>query len=170
MKRLALLFSTVVMATGCAMDPVAQDGLGTDPGSPAKPLVFIDLPAFDRDLSQSLSKAKSPVVVTSAEAVTLKQIPSRLEKWLAAVDSSGGKIETENIDGAEPSTRSIGLILSLLGGLKTLVDYVKENSGYSDARNFNAKIYYRVDAKGERVMDRLEMVRRDSVVKNAVTK
>lgn len=131
----------------------------TAPAAASGPVVFNDLPAFDRALSQSLSNAKAPVVVTSADRITLRQIPPRLEKWLAAVDDSGGKIETLPVDGAEPQTRSLGLIFALIGAIRQAREFAKDHI-YSDARNFDAKIFYRLDSSGDRVMERVELVRR----------
>ena len=138
-------------ATSATSKPAAPVATG--------PLVFNDLPAFDRALSQSLSNAKTPVVVTSADRITLRQIPPRLEKWLAAVDDSGGKIETVPVDGQEQQTRSLGLIFALIGAIRQAREFAKDHI-YADARHFDAKIFYKLDASGDRVMDRVELVRR----------
>lgn len=158
MKNLLLLASVVVLAASCATEPTS-DTAGADGGSAPKPLVFADLPVFDRTFAQSLSSANGPVVVTSADFITLKQMPQRLEKWLAAVDDGGGKIETQALDNTEPATRSIGLIFTLIGAIRQVREMARD-AQYATARNFNATIFYRLDAKGDRVVDRIEMVRK----------
>jgi hypothetical protein len=75
------------------------------------------------------------------------------------VDDSGGKIEMQSVDPAEPQTRSLGLIFALIGAIRQARDFAKAQI-YSEARNFNAKIFYKLDANGDRVMERVEWVRR----------
>ena len=127
--------------------------------APLRPVVFSDLAAIDRALAQSLTDAKSPVVVTSADHISMRQMPPRLEKWLAAVDDSGGRIETQSIDPSEPQRRFLGLIIALIGAIRQAREFVKQEQS-AEARNFDAKIFYRRDANGDRVMERVEWVRR----------
>ncbi len=179
-RNLLLTLSSTCLVMACASDggmqtgpqataspaPIAQPApqVATSAPKPAPiargPVVFNDLPSFDRELGQSLSGAKDPVVVTSADRIALQKLPPRLEKWLAAVDDGGGKIETvaEN-PAAEPQTRSIGLIFALIGAIRQAREFTREHQ-YSEARNFDAKIIYRTDAGGDRVMESIELVRR----------
>ena len=75
--RNLLLVLIAVLAAFCATQQSAKSAAAPAAG---RPLVFTDLPAFDRDLAQTLSRAKSPVVVVSADHITLKQFPPRLER------------------------------------------------------------------------------------------
>jgi hypothetical protein len=170
MRTFILTLSCACLAAGCATDAGVQPASQVSTPSPTsststsapagrRPVAFSDLPSFDRELAQSLSGAKDPVVVMSADRIPLRQMPPRLEKWLAAVDDSGGKIDTHSLDPAEPQTRSIGLIFTLIGAIRQAREFAKQQQ-YAEARNFDAKIFYRLDASGDRVMDRLELIRR----------
>lgn len=171
MRQLIAILSVAALAVACATDagmqsgesmsPSVQAGATSGSAAPAArgPLVFADLPSFDRQLAESLSDAKAPVVVTSADHISLRQMPPRLGKWLAAVDASGGKIETVSVDPKEAKTRSLGLLFSLIGAIRQVHEYTKKQQ-YDDARNFDAKIFYKRDSKGDRVMDRVELVPR----------
>ena len=122
---------------------------------PGPAVEFSDLPAFDRELAASLSGATSPVAVTSADRILLQKMPPRLEKWLAAVDDSGGKIETQSVDPGAVQTRAIGLIFGLISAIRTAREFAKEHI-YSEARKYDAKIFYKTDSSGERVVERVE--------------
>ena len=122
---------------------------------PGASVEFFDLPVFDRQLATSLTGATAPVVVTSADRILLQNMPPRLEKWLAAVDDSGGKIETHSVDPGAVQTRSIGLIFALISAIRTAREFAKENV-YAEARKFDAKIFYKTDAGGDRVVERVE--------------
>jgi hypothetical protein len=94
MRNFFLTLSCCCLALGCATEagiqpdsqsvaPGAPSAQAPAPSSPAapgvrRPVVFSDLPNFDRDLGQSLSGAKDPVVVTSADHISLRQLPPRL--------------------------------------------------------------------------------------------
>ena len=135
--------------------PVAPVAQPAKPSAQIPSVEFTDLPTFDRELSTSLSGAKAPVVVTSADRILLQKMPPRLEKWLAAVDDSGGKIETQSVDPGAVQTRAIGLIFALISAIRTAREFAKENV-YAEARKYDAKIFYKTDAGGDRVVERVE--------------
>ncbi|MBM3366812.1 MAG: hypothetical protein FJY43_00780 [Betaproteobacteria bacterium] len=121
-------------------------------------MVFSDLHTFDRELAQSLTAARDPVVVTSADRITQRQMPPRLEKWLAAVDDSGGKIETQSVDQAgrsrarwASSSRS-----SARSGRRAN----SPSSNNTQRPEISTQKSYRLDASGDRVMERVEWSRR----------
>jgi len=121
-------------------------------------VVFSDLHTFDRELAQSLTAARDPVVVTSADRITQRQMPPRLEKWLAAVDDSGGKIETQSVDQAgrsrarwASSSRS-----SARSGRRAN----SPSSNNTQRPEISTQKSYRLDASGDRVMERVEWSRR----------
>jgi hypothetical protein len=155
---LPMLASVLISACGAPPDAPSESMAAASSTSP-KALVFADLPGFDRELSNRLNRASAPVVITSADHITLRQMPTRLEKWLSVVDSSGGKIEVQAADASEPQTRSLGLIITLLGALRQIRE-AQRDLMYAEARNFDARILYRLDSKGDRVVERVEMIRR----------
>ena len=56
-------------------------------------LEFFDSFSFDRKLSRSLGVDHSRVEITFPAAITLNNIPERMDKWLAAVEESGGLVQ-----------------------------------------------------------------------------
>lgn len=165
MRYLALMLALAGLAPdGAAAAEIQPEARAAKPAAPAAPaarphVVFSDLPTFDHELAKSLSNAKDPVVVTSADRITLREIPPRLEKWLAAVDDSGGKIETLPADPAELQPRFIGLLFTLIGAIRQVRELAKAQQ-YAEARNFDVKIFYRTDNTGDRVVERVEWIRR----------
>jgi hypothetical protein len=84
-KSLILLIS--VTLTG------ALSGCQSVNPSPAKDsITFIDTKKFDTELGNSLLNSKSSVDIDFYSPVTPNQMPPRLEKWIAAAETSGGKI------------------------------------------------------------------------------
>lgn len=138
--------------------PVAQTAKPAAPVA-STPVVFSDLPTFDRELAKSMAGAKAPVTVTSADRILLQKMPPRLEKWLAAVDDSGGRIETQSVDQGAVQTRAIGLIFGIISAVRAAREFARDNV-YADARKYDAKIFYRTDPGGDRVIERVEWVPR----------
>lgn len=165
MRTLFAALSCGCLAIGCATDsgvqPAPQASMPSTQTAPAArgPVVFADLPTFDRQLAQTLSGTKDPVVITSADRITLRQMPPRLEKWLAAVDEGGGRIEMQSADPGEMQARSLGLVMALIGAIREARALAQQQQ-YAEARQFDAKIYYRLDAGGDRVLERIELTRR----------
>ena len=165
MRTFILTLSCACVACGCAtnssVQPVPQVSTPSPHSSTVgrQPVVFSDLPSFDRELAQSLSSAKEQIVVSSADRIPLRQIPPRLEKWLAAVDNSGGKIEIQSVDPTEPRTRAFGLLFALIGAIRQASEFAKQQQ-YTEASSFDAIIFYRLDSSGDRIMERIELTRR----------
>jgi hypothetical protein len=153
--RCTVLIAAVVFS-GCNNLPQLQ----------AKPeITFIDTQKFDSELSSSLSSIKKPVEVNFHNPITPNEIPPRLEKWLAMVDKSGGKVNVASPVG-EPAPKSPALILGLFSGLwnaftilgkesaaKSMEDAVKSrDANIQLARNAQGTLYIQKITFNERVM------------------
>ena len=153
--RCTVLVAAVVLS-GCNNLPQLQ----------AKPeITFIDTQKFDSELSSSLSSIKKPVEVDFHNPITPNEIPPRLEKWLAMVDKSGGKVNVASPVG-EPAPKSPALILGLFSGLwnaftilgkesaaKSMEDAVKSrDANIQLARNAQGTLYIQKITFNERVM------------------
>ena len=155
-------------------DPVAAPVSGTQPsaqpsaalapaavptrGGSSTQVTFNDLQAFDRLLEKSLKSDSEKVVVVMEDRVPLKEMPQRVDKWLAAVDNNGGKVNVKS-DTPEIRTRA----LPLLGIAISAYQFFKENAKdahYEAARDYDATVVYKRDPNGDRVVDRIEMTRR----------
>jgi dihydroxy-acid dehydratase len=77
-------------------------------------LSFIDIGNFDRELTASLNAPLDSVDVVFYEKVSPNKMPERLQKWISAVERSGGNVKVETPPN-EPKPRSALTILSLLG-------------------------------------------------------
>ena len=99
-------------------------------------VVFIDTSLFDKDLADAMSADTESITVVPVGNLSVNQLPERLSKWLGAVSDKQGEIEiTPKVEG----TKSFGLLFSLL---PPLFNYLREESSYGLAGNYNATISY----------------------------
>ncbi len=82
--------------------------------APQSKISFIDITKFDKDLAASLSSDIQTVDVSFYEKVSPNKIPERMQQWISAVESTGGKVKVETPPN-EPQPRSVFALLSLLG-------------------------------------------------------
>ena len=60
-----------------------------------EPIRFIDLSKFDSDLERALKGSNESITVMFYEKTSPNNMPNRLQKWVTAVEKSGGKINIE---------------------------------------------------------------------------
>jgi hypothetical protein len=121
------------------------------------PIRFIDLSKFDSDLYRALEAGSSPVVVTFYEKTSPNAMPTRLQKWLSAVEKSGGRIDVEPPPD-EPRPRSPALLLGLLGALWSSIKAwgeIREEAMLAAARSRHAVIALERNAAGDVVVARV---------------
>ena len=120
------------LALACASKPEA---------APSSVMQFVDSKMFDDQLRKSLAADLSEIAISfSGVAVTVNDIPDRLDSWLYVISKrSDGKVEVLP-DPALPATRSpVMLALSFaLTGYKM----VQEQVHYFPARQYNAFVYH----------------------------
>lgn len=110
----------------------------------AAPVVldFVDLDAFDTQLSDALANNPTAVVdVHFIGLVTVSQVPPRMQKWMAAVDSV-------DLEPKPRKTRGLFAVFSLLTvypDLMEAVDKIKSWLKYRPARDHDAIIHYDPD-------------------------
>lgn len=141
---------------GCTTTPVRSDARSD------AALTFIDLSSFDRDLNASLSSRAEIVTIDFYEAMSPNKIPERLQRWISAVEKSGGKIDVEPPTG-ESRTRNLAFVLGLLSsawtGLKTLGELKAENM-LKVAGSRDVVVNLKRGATGELAVERILFVRR----------
>ena len=86
--RIPLAAALATLLVACAGDPATM----APAGPPKADLQFVDLQGFDRELSQSLSAPLPRVEVAFYDRITPSALPERLQQWMAAVESKGGKV------------------------------------------------------------------------------
>lgn len=125
-------------------------------------LVFIDIGRFDNDLRSDLQSPKPVVRILFYEKVSPNNTPERLEKWLNAVERTGGKVEIEPPPG-ELVPRSPFALISLLGGLWNAIKMATElrnDSIFQAARDHDAVISLDRNTQGQVIISKVTFRRR----------
>jgi len=119
LKRSLVVVSVLVYLSGCAYMPASVN----DRVVPSEePIEFIDLDVFDASMTNSMRVNASTVTVTFPnQAVTINELPERLQRWLSAVHNHGGGFTVETQEGYQKK------------GLLTVVGLMV--SGYNLARD-----------------------------------
>lgn len=134
-----LFFGLLGCATNVQLDSQPQTG------AIQNPLNFIDIAKFDKDLASSLSSDLHEVNVLFYTKVSPNKLPDRIQQWISAAESAGGKVRVEPPSN-EPAPRAILPLLSLLG---------TAYSAYKDQLAHQHSMYLTA-AKGRNVVIALE--------------
>jgi hypothetical protein len=151
MNRFAKTFTLGLICLSMAGAGLATDAQTEAPAAtPAqKELKFIDIAKFDRDLGGELSSGQPGVRVSFYTRTSPNDIPERLQRWIKAVEDSGGKINiTPPPDELTP--KSPMLLVGLLGSLWSSLKALNE---ISDERVLRAAQSHNVDFKLQRSPD-----------------
>lgn len=142
-----------VALTACQADQETSDRLASEAVrtaedavdvavAPLRPtpenIFFMDSGLFDNQLSRSLRQGERTVVVADGSGASISQLPERLDRWLAAVDRSGGIIKPEPVGGFQ--TRGLTTIAIALA-FKAF-DLLGERMMYAPAGDYNAVVRY----------------------------
>jgi hypothetical protein len=142
------------LLTGCESNPPQPQAQAAPPKAQ---LQFSDLQGFDRELSSSLAAPLPAVNVAFYDRITPSTMPERLQKWMAAVESGGGKVKIT----PPPSTvtaKSPFLIFSAANAVFNFTKASKEAADaaqFAPARTYDADIQLKVDERGDTVVDKV---------------
>lgn len=130
----------LMVVAGCASVSGADIKLTSTPS-----LTFLDVQKFDRDLAASLDAGIERVEVSFYDPVSPNALPERLQKWVSAAQSQGGKFSVLPPAG-EPTPKNPLALISLI------------SSAYSGAKGLLAVQQDRLlaSAKGADVVMKLE--------------
>lgn len=131
-------------------------------GIPAGALSFFDSGSFDNKLSSTLRAGDPEVYITFAEPLTVNRIPPRLDKWLAAVEKYGGKVELK-----PEATGSRGILGAVIDLILGIYDMAKEKILYGPAEKYNVDIFFQ---QGTGVVTKMVFVRKPNVAPETKTK
>ena len=149
----------VILAVGCSSNVPLSTPAGFN--LPEQQLTFVDLSKFDRELGAALSSDLKEVDVLFYEKVSPNKIPERIQKWISAVENSGGNARIETPPN-EPKPRSIFTVLSLLGSaysaLKNLTP-LKSETFLTSARGRDVVIHLVRGPMGELVVDKIKFTK-----------
>jgi hypothetical protein len=142
--------------SGCVSNPSA-DGGAAQQVAPKEQLQFTDLQGFDRDLSGSLTAPLPQVDVAFFDRITPSALPERLQKWMAAVESGGGKVAVVPPKSTVTAKSPLMLIsaVSTLWSANKMIKEAAVASQYRAAAQYNAEIQLKVDDKGDTVVDKV---------------
>jgi len=129
-KYLGLLLAFIVLISGCQTTP-------TEP--PKAAITFIDSSKFDQEMSDSLSSKEKDVNVSFYNPISPNAMPPRLEKWVAEVEKTGGKVSIAQPVGELAPKNP----LFLIGLFASLWDYSKTASGLSEMANLKGSVQNR---------------------------
>jgi len=154
----AVSIALVFLLPACETNPASVSS-----GAPPKAeLQYIDLQSFDRDLGNSLQAPLPKIEVAFYDRITPSAIPTRLESWMAAVESSGGTV-TVVPPKSTVTAKSPFLLLSVLSSLWTASKMAKEYSAkpsYKAAHGYDAQIQLKLDDRGDSVVDKIVFLER----------
>ena len=100
-------------------------------------LEFYDSLTFDRKLSRAMGVAHPEVTVTFPAAITLNDIPERIDKWFAAVEESGGRVQA-----APEADDERGILEEMFTFFVRLYEHVAGVCVYAPAKGYDALILY----------------------------
>lgn len=165
-RHIAALAVALPLIGGCETNPPAPSASTAPPtttaatalASPAKSnLEFIDLQGFDRDLHNSLSAALPAVDVAFYSRVSPSALPERLQKWMAAVESGGGKIKVTPAKSTVTAKNPFMIIgvVNFAFNLSKAAKLEAEYSQFKPAKSFDAEIVLKADGDGESIVDKV---------------
>jgi len=146
--RLAAPLVAALILTSCAG---RQESLPTDNCSAIKSgFNYYDSTTFDSRLSRTMACQMSTVKLRLPSPESTGKIPARLDRWLAAVDESGGQVTVEKDPGRKSKYTSksmdggfiVGAIVDLVEVAKIAYQGMKDKKLYGPAEEYNAIIYY----------------------------
>ncbi|MCX7206032.1 MAG: hypothetical protein NT086_08630 [Proteobacteria bacterium] len=148
-----ILSAFILLLAACASGP--RETAAT----PQADIKFVDYKGFDRDLISSLTAPLPKIQVAFYEQITPNALPERLQKWMAAVEANGGRVDitvpksNSTISGKNPL-----LIISLITSLWSANKMVQEVSGeaqFNAASLYNAEVILKYDDKNKMVIDKV---------------
>jgi hypothetical protein len=153
-----LLGATALLAglalAACTQIPQAPEAPSA---APKAQLQFVDLQGFDRDLAASLGAPLPKVDVAFYDRITPSDLPERLQKWMASVESSGGSVKVIPAP-SSVTARSPFLLISAISSLWTANKMLKEAATaaqFKAAHAYDAEIVLKLDDKGDTVVDKV---------------
>lgn len=151
-----MLAITKAIAVSLACLSMAGVALANEPtpGEPKsalsqKELKFVDIAKFDRELGGELAAGRGGVRVSFYTRTTPNDIPERLQRWIKAVEDSGGEVNITPPPN-ELTPKSPMLLVGLLGSLWSSLKALNE---ITDERVLRAAKSHNVDFKLERAPD-----------------
>ena len=141
-KRILIYFLVLIFLSACESTPTKNQ-------TELMNLNFVEIESFDQNLSESMSADLNTIQVKMIGPVSINQIPERLGKWLSVVRDKNGRViltktrtaQKSSNDNNEVETSKLPIVL-ILGALPSTYKFLKQESIYGVAANYNVKIFY----------------------------
>lgn len=137
---------------------------------------FTPEPAFDEDLSEAMDEKTEQIEVALTESVDPDQgeMPVQLNKWLTAIEESGGKIHYEPLPEPMNLTNNFDVNSLLNFSLQAFSvfrqywyqEYQEERPKYQAAEKYDARLCYQRD---DNLVSKIVFVERDKSTTNTKT-
>ena len=130
---------------------------------PAKSeLSFVDLQGFDKELHSSLSEPLPKVEVAFYNPLTPNALPERLQNWMAAIETGGGKVKVtppkSTVTAKDPFL--LFTLASTLWSASKTAREMSTSAKFNSAQGYDAEILLKVDNSGTSVVDKVIFIKR----------
>ncbi|KHD10871.1 hypothetical protein PN36_06105 [Candidatus Thiomargarita nelsonii] len=144
MKNLLLVFMFLTLLSACGapnnFKPQAYEKSAVLAQSMPKELTFTEESSFDKQLSTAMQSGETVTVVLPKSIEPEDEMPSQLQRWIAAVKDQGGMVDYEPI-AADMTSANIELFpFSVFGWF-----FSDTEEKYASANNYNARFCYQRD-------------------------
>jgi hypothetical protein len=126
---------------------------------PQSDMKFVDYKGFDRDLINALNVPLPKIQVAFYGQITPNALPERVQKWMAAIEENGGKVDiTLPKSNATITAKNplliIGVITSLWSANKMMRE-VSNEAQFNAASLYNAEIILKYDESNQMLIDKI---------------
>lgn len=154
---ISILSSFIRLAMLCNLlwqTAAAHENPAPEPRPATVALSFLDSRLFDGRMAQELAREPKVLEVQLLSRVSLSSIPARLDRWVAIVGEHG-QLRLQAVEG--PPTRSL---FGLVGAVFDAVKEFREQRVLELAKPYNATLFYRRDANGDALIERIVFERK----------
>jgi hypothetical protein len=156
----ATIASWALVAGACASD--GNTPAAANRPAPQEQVAFVDLQGFDRQLSASLAAPLPKVEVGVVDVIKPSAIPERLQRWMAAVEDGGGKVQIVEPPPQVQARSAFAVVsaVTTLWSASKMVKQMAQEAQFKAARDYDAQIQLKLDASGDKVIDKVVFVKR----------
>jgi len=145
-NRCLLIFACIFFLSACANKEVPTQTSSLQSAN----VLFFDSSLFDSELHKKLKQVPSEVIIDFPSQFDLNKLPSRMEKWLAAINEQGGN--TELIKTPESSVTRGFLMDAVELTMKVYESLTESDAIYKSAEGYSTQIFYNEAGMVERII------------------
>lgn len=131
----------LILLSACASD-ARMERIEEANEEPEKIIDLMDSEVFDYKLGYSLIRNLERVEIKIISPFNANNIPERIEKWLSAIDESGGTVTMVK----DPRyIKQRGIISEAIDLAIVAYDAIKKNVLYAATDDYNAEVFYNIN-------------------------